>query len=167
MIRIATAADLPLLPAIEVAAGKPFRALGMTAVADDAPPTVADLERYLRDARLWVAVDDAGRPVGYACADVVDGCAHLDQVSIDPQWSGRRIGAALIEEVSVWASRGGHRWLTLTTFAEVPWNAPYYRRLGFEPIPDTEVGPGLRAVRAREAEHGLDAWPRLAMRREC
>ncbi|BFV60853.1 hypothetical protein KCMC57_up59570 [Kitasatospora sp. CMC57] len=48
--------------------------------------------------------------------------------------------------------------LTLTTFAEVPWNAPYYVRCGFEVIEGDEVGPGLRAIRAREAAHGLDRW---------
>ena len=26
--------------------------------------------------------------------------------------------------------------LTLTTFRDVPWNAPWYSRLGFEPAPD-------------------------------
>lgn len=165
MIRSARPADLQFLPAIEVAAGAPFRELGMTVVADDAPPTVADLEPYLAGGRLWVATDPQDVPVGYACADVVDGSAHLEQVSVDPHWAGRRLGAALVEEVARWAARRGDRWLTLTTFTEVPWNAPYYRRLGFEPVPDADIGPGLRAVRAHEAAHGMDAWPRLAMRR--
>ncbi|MGW0043755.1 GNAT family N-acetyltransferase [Rhodococcus sp. NPDC003348] len=174
MIRAATTADLPLLPVIEVAAGEPFRALGMTAVADDAPPTVADLLPFLRAGRLWVATappaSAAGdhrpeRPVGYATAEVVDGRGHLEQVSVDPRWAGRRLGAALIDAVVEWATDRGDRWLTLTTFVDVPWNAPYYRRLGFEPIPEAEIGPGLRAVRAEEAAHGLDAWPRIAMRR--
>jgi GNAT superfamily N-acetyltransferase len=169
MIRAATAADLDLLPAIEVAAGEPFRAIGMAAVADDAPPTVAELEAVLRDGRLWVATasdDEIGdTTVGYVIADVVDGCAHVEQVSVDPRWAGRRLGSELIDEVGRWGVGSGLRWLTLTTFADVPWNGPYYRRLGFEPIPDAEVGPQLRAVRAREAAHGLDAWPRIAMRR--
>lgn len=164
MIRCATAADLTLLPAIEVAAGAPFRDLGMTLVADDAPPTVAELEPALRDGRLWVATV-LGVVAGYAVADVVDGTAHLEQVSVDPRWAGRRLGAELIEEVARWAAERGDRWLTLTTYAEVPWNGPYYRRLGFEPIPDAEVGPQLRAIRAGEAARGLDSWPRIALRR--
>jgi hypothetical protein len=55
--------------------------------------------------------------------------------------------------------------VTLTTFADVPWNGPYYARLGFEVVPDAEAGPGLLEVRRRERAHGLDAWPRLSMRR--
>jgi hypothetical protein len=56
--------------------------------------------------------------------------------------------------------------LTLTTFADVPWNGPCYERLGFRQLTGTELTPGLRAVRAEEAAHGLDEWPRIAMRRE-
>lgn len=55
--------------------------------------------------------------------------------------------------------------LTLTTFADVPWNAPYYARLGFEAVPPERLTPGLRAVRDHEATVGLDAWRRVAMRR--
>jgi hypothetical protein len=47
----------------------------------------------------------------------------------------------------------------------VAWNAPYYERLGFQRLPDAELTPGLVAIRAEEAAHGLDEWPRLAMRR--
>ena len=56
--------------------------------------------------------------------------------------------------------------LTLTTFAEVPWNAPYYARIGFRVLADAELSPGLRAIRAHEAALGLDRWPRVCMRRE-
>lgn len=55
--------------------------------------------------------------------------------------------------------------LTLTTFAYVPWNAPYYARLGFEIIPPDHVAPGLRDVRQHEASAGLDAWPCVVMSR--
>lgn len=164
MIRPAAATDLHLLPAIDGAACAQFRALGMGFVADDPPSTVAELEPSLHAGRLWVATV-GGRIVGYAIADVIDGSAHLEQVSVDPDWAGRRLGAALIDEVARWSVTRGDRWLTLTTYVEVPWNAPYYRRLGFAPVPDAQIGPELRAVRAREAAHGLDAWPRTAMRR--
>jgi hypothetical protein len=54
----------------------------------------------------------------------------------------------------------------LTTFEYVPWNAPYYARLGFRILDDAEVTPGLRAIRRREAESGLDRGPRVCMRRD-
>ncbi|EST37103.1 hypothetical protein N566_14850, partial [Streptomycetaceae bacterium MP113-05] len=56
--------------------------------------------------------------------------------------------------------------LTLTTFADVPWNAPYYERCGFRPLAVHQETPGLRRRRAHEAAAGLDRWPRLCMRRD-
>lgn len=47
-IRPAVPADLPLLQDIERAAGEPFRAVGMAAIADDDPPAIDLLDRYLR-----------------------------------------------------------------------------------------------------------------------
>ena len=56
--------------------------------------------------------------------------------------------------------------MTLTTFTDVPWNAPYYRRLGWTTIDETDLSPGLARVVERETAHGLSRWPRVAMRRE-
>jgi len=37
--------------------------------------------------------------------------------------------------------------MTLTTFADVPWNALYYLTCGFRVLDDAEVTAGLRAIR--------------------
>ncbi|MFC7449241.1 GNAT family N-acetyltransferase [Rhodococcus daqingensis] len=165
MIRSATAADLPHLPAIEVAAGRPFRAVGMDAIADDAPPSVSELAEYQRAGRAWVATGDDDTPIGYALALVLDDSVHVEQVSVDPAHAGQRLGAALIDEIESWAAERSFPWLTLTTFTDVPWNAPYYERLGFRVVPADEMTPGLTAIREREGAHGLDSWPRVTMRR--
>lgn len=55
--------------------------------------------------------------------------------------------------------------LTLTTFAHIPWDAPYYARLGFETISPDQLTPGLREIRRHEASAGLDAWPRVVLSR--
>jgi hypothetical protein len=56
--------------------------------------------------------------------------------------------------------------LVEVTFEHVPWNAPYYRRCGFRVLDEREWTPGLRAIREREAVHGLDRWPRVCMRKD-
>jgi hypothetical protein len=38
----------------------------------------------------------------------------------------------------------------LTIYVDVPWNGPYYERLGFRYLAANEETPGLRAVRERE-----------------
>ena len=50
--------------------------------------------------RAWVAERD-GEVAGYLLAAVVDGCAHVEQVSVDPAHARRRIGAALVDHLAV------------------------------------------------------------------
>ncbi|GAA4977754.1 GNAT family N-acetyltransferase [Kineococcus glutinatus] len=165
MIRLARPQDLPRLRDVERAAGEPFRDLGMDAVADDEPPTTAELAAHRARGRAWVATDEQDVPVGYLLLDVVDGAAHVEQVSVHPAWARRRLGGRLLEAADGWAAEHGLTAVTLTTFADVPWNAPWYARLGFAVVPDEEAGPGLLAVRRHERERGLEAWPRVSMRR--
>jgi GNAT superfamily N-acetyltransferase len=111
-------------------------------------------------------VDDDGVPVAYLLAELVDGNGHVEQVSVHPDHAGKRIGRALIEHAAEWARAQGAPVLTLTTFTEVVWNGPYYEKLGFRLLPEAELTPGLREIRAAEAAHGLDRWPRACMRKE-
>ncbi|MCK7625479.1 GNAT family N-acetyltransferase [Streptomyces sp. RS10V-4] len=167
LLRAPDPADLPALRAVERAAGEAFRTLGMAAVADDEPPPLDLLARYLRAGRLLAAYDPGrpgGAPAGYVLWDPVDGCAHIEQVSVHPERARRGVGRALIDRAE---RDSGRPALTLTTFAGVPWNAPYYARLGFRRLAAAELTPGLRAIRAHEAELGLDRWPRVCMRREA
>ncbi|NIH78858.1 GNAT family N-acetyltransferase [Amycolatopsis viridis] len=156
-IRKPTAADLTRLPEIERSAGECFRGIGMPEIADDVLPTPEDLARY---PYAWVAGEP--EPVAYLVAVPVDGSLHIEQVSVHASWARRGIGRVLIEE----AARAGFPALTLTTFAEVPWNAPYYERCGFVRLDPAALTPGLRRIRAAEAARGLDRWPRVAMRRD-
>jgi GNAT superfamily N-acetyltransferase len=164
VIRPADEDDLRRLQEIEVSAGQAFRGLGMTEVADDDPPSHDVLEEYARAGRAWVAERD-GEVAAYLLAEVVDGAAHVEQVSVHADHAGHGVGRALVEHLAAWARARGLAALTLTTFAEVPWKAPLYARAGFVVVPDDELLPGLRAVRDAEAARGLDRWPRVAMRR--
>lgn len=164
-MREAVEADIPDLREIERDAGEPFARLGMTEIAEDEPPSPETLQSYVRAGRAWV-IDDIDRPVAYLVADIVDGNAHIDQVSVRPEQRGRRLGKQLIDHLVGWARERGLPAVTLTTFTEVPWNGPYYARLGFRTVPPEEQTPGLRAVCAAEAAHGLQRWPRTCMRAE-
>lgn len=165
-IRPARATELESLRDIERAAGRWFRDVGMDMIADDEPPSLAELHRFHRAGRLRVVADGAGGPVAYAVLLPMDGCIHVEQISVHADSARRGIGRALLEDVAVRATAEGVPALTLTTFDEVPWNAPYYERCGFRRLRDDELTPGLREIRAREAELGIDRWPRVCMRRE-
>ncbi|MFD0273491.1 GNAT family N-acetyltransferase [Kitasatospora sp. NPDC127111] len=157
--------ELPLLQEIERAAGRCFRDIGMPEIADDEPLPLDELARYERAGLAWVAVDGSDTPVAYLIADHVDGNLHVEQVSVHPDSARRGVGRSLLEHLAGRAAAHGIPALTLTTFAGVPWNAPYYARCGFQPLDDEVLSPGLREIRTREAAHGLDRWPRVVMHR--
>jgi GNAT superfamily N-acetyltransferase len=140
-----------------------FRDLGMDKVADDDPGSVEELAAFQRAGRALVYPDEHDGPVAYLLLGVIDGYAHVEQVSVHPGHGRRGIGRALIEAADEWGCARDLAGLALTTYAQVPWNAPYYRRLGFHALPGPDVPPGLRAVREHEAARGLDAWPRVVM----
>ncbi|WP_190126781.1 GNAT family N-acetyltransferase [Streptomyces inusitatus] len=170
-VREAEAAELPRLQEIERAAGEAFRGLGMGWIADDEPPALTVLEGFRGEGRAWVAVERAegggdGPPLAYLLHEEVDGAAHIEQVSVHPAAARRGLGRELIEHLEGRARAGGLTALTLTTFTEVPWNAPYYARLGFRALGEGELTEGLRRIRRVEREIGLDRWPRVCMRRE-
>jgi hypothetical protein len=79
--------------------------------------------------------------------------------------AGRGLGAALIEQFAASARAEGRPALTLTTFREVPWNEPYYKRLGFVVVGPADQGPELAALVSREADTIPSNAPRVAMRR--
>ena len=166
-IRPAAPEDLPILQDIERAAGAAFVSVGMPEIAEDAPFTVEVLEAYRAAGRAWVASDHAtpDRPVAYVLVDLLDDGAHVEQVSVHPEAGRRGIGAALIDHVADWARRQPLARLTLTTFREVPWNAPYYRRLGFAEVAPEHWSAALRSLVAHEAELGLDPAKRVVMQR--
>ena len=156
--------DLEQLREIERSAGQAFAEFDMQAIADDEPPSVEALAEYCDSNRLWVATDDQDIPVAYLVAELVDGCAHIEQVSVHSDHAGHGLGRLLIDRLTQWANERGLSALTLTTFSEVPWNRPYYERLGFRVLSPDDLTPGVRAVRQQEAKLGLDAWPRVSMR---
>jgi len=162
-IRPARAAEGGALIDIERATGARFRDVGMPEIADDDPGSVEELARYAEDGRSWVAVDDANTPLAYVLVAVVDGNAHIEQLSVLPAAQGTGLGRALLDHVATWALGRGVPALTLTTFRDVPWNAPLYEHLGFRVLAEPELGPELRALRDSETAHGLDPTIRVCM----
>jgi GNAT superfamily N-acetyltransferase len=174
-IRSARIEDLPLLQDLERAAGECFRMIGMAEIADDEPLPLEELARFQAAGWAWVGVDALGadKPVAYLLAQPLDGNLHIEQVSVHPSHARQGLGRRLIDHVSDQAREhaiepepeSSIEALTLTTFEQVPWNAPYYARCGFVTLSEGELTPGLRAIRNRELRHGLGEWPRVCMRR--
>ncbi len=173
VIRKARLEEIHRLQEIEVAAGAPFRELGMFSIADDDPPSSASLTAAIDRNMCWVYETRTAGVVAYLAAIGLRASLHIEQVSVDPAFARQRYGARLIEHAEQDAAARGYRLLTLTTFTEVPWNAPYYSSLGFQEHHNPELaevlsgeeGPGEEDP----GEEGLGAedWPRIAMAREA
>ena len=160
-VRVASAEDFAGLAALEQAADAVFEQYGMWPL-----PQVGDAaggEVFTGAAAVLVA----GRPpVGFARLELVGGVAHLEQLSVDPASARRGVGTALVRACCDWAVANRFGEVTLTTFAQVPFNAPFYARLGFTVIEDAALPEPLAQLRRHEARIGLDALgPRVAMRR--
>ena len=167
-VRPSSPADGERLRAIERAAGERLREVDLTAIAEDEPMSVDELAVYADAGRSWVAAihgDGAEQVVGYVLVDVVDRAAHVEQISVDPSAQGRGIARALLGRVEEYARTNGLTSLSLTTFRDVPWNAPLYAHLGFRELAPGEVGPELAALVEVEASHGLDPDQRVCMQR--
>jgi GNAT superfamily N-acetyltransferase len=150
------------LQQVERLSGEMFREVGLAEIADDDPPSVDELRAYIGDCRCWIAVD-GDEIVGYLLIEEIDGEAHIEQVSVLPRRQGQGIGRALVDAATNWARARGMRWLTLTTFTDVPWNRPLYEHLGFRVMDEPEIGPELRNLREIEAARGLDPAIRVCM----
>jgi predicted N-acetyltransferase YhbS len=164
-IRLAQPADIPLLPEIERAAARLFAGLGLVQDLDDTR-SIEELERAQKADRLWVVTESSGEPVGFAMAIEVDGLAHLDELDVRPEHGRRGLGTALVETVCEWAKNAGFKAITLSTFRDVSWNAPFYARLGFCILPEDELTEGLLRLWEIEVGWGLPIGKRVMMRRE-
>ncbi len=160
-VRPALTGDLDRIAEVEVAAGTLFAGIGLAEIADD-PVDTDEIGRATADGRVWV-VERRGRIEGWVMAGVVDGEAHLAQVSVAPEAAGLGLGRLLAERVHRWASDQGHASITLTTFVDVAFNGPLYERWGYRTLDADQLGPELAAIRADEDRR----WPHLAGRRQA
>ncbi len=166
-VRPMTRDDIERVQVVEVDAGERFRGEPEARVAAcaDHPPFPADELLAFADAgRAWVATED-GIVVGFVLAEILDGCAHIEEVAVDRAHGDRGYATVLIDAVGRWASERNLAALTLTTFADVPWNRPFYERRGFQVLADDELSDGLRHKVMEEEHLGLPAELRVVMRR--
>ena len=160
---LARAHDLPLIPAIELAAARLLAGLAPASVLGETTTQFA-LRKARRAGRLWVGLS-GDVPVGFAHVVVhEDGVAHLEEVDVHPDHARRGLGRRLVQTVCAWATSRGYHAVTLTTFRQPPWNMPFYAGLGFVPVAPDRVGAALRAVIDDETRRGLDPARRVVMR---
>ncbi|MFT5686055.1 MAG: GNAT superfamily N-acetyltransferase [Myxococcota bacterium] len=144
-IRTARPEDVALLPDIERAAAQLFVAAGIGGVVS--VMSIADLEIARTAGGLLVAVDDGDVPVGFAVVKTLGVGTHLCEMDVHPNHGRRGLGGALLRACIAWADG---RPVTLTTYADLPWNAPFYARHGFVAVPVGDWDDALRRLAVAE-----------------
>ena len=165
-VRLAEPTDAPELPIIEHDAAQVFRAVeGLEWIAREAAGGGETYLDLVEAGTVWVA-DAGGVLCGFLAARVEGEEFHIVELSVRRSQQRRGVARALIERAALEARRLALSALTLTTFRDVPWNAPLYRHLGYRDLAEDELGPELRRLRDDEAAHGLDPSRRVCMRRD-
>jgi len=165
-IRLARRGEAGRIADIEVAAIPKFHTL--PDFEKQFVGVVARLEKYtpfVEGGRAFVAVNEWDWPIGFSAVDEMDSEAYLAELAVDFDHQGRGLGRRLISAACDWARHAGFTSILLSTFKDVPWNAPYYARQGFRILEPAELSkPGIRRQRAHEAEF-LDMNTRVFMRK--
>lgn len=151
-IRLAEKAELLLLQAIERAADKLFPA-GRLPDPDDVMP-LAELAKAQDHGLLLVAVW-AGAIAGFAVSQVSGDLLHLAEMAVHPDYGRRGIGTRLLTAVIQQAVDRDLSGITLTTFQDLPWNAPFYEKRGFRTLSNSELNPRLRDILNQEESLGM------------
>ena len=156
--------DLARLPAIELAAARLLEGHAPESVLNETTSAEA-FKTAQREGRLWVVLaDDVA--VGFAHAELIErGALHLAEIDVVPEHGRRGLGTKLVQQVCEWAAGNGYAFVTLITFTDVPWNMPFYARLGFRAIEPKRVSAALRVLVEDETRRGLDRSKRIVMRR--
>ncbi len=162
-LRRARTEELAVLPEIEHLAAQQFLESAHPFIAQAEAQTLAQLQEYQRHGGVWVAATARGEIAAFALSKEVDGTAYLAELDVHPAHARQGLGRALFEVLKRQARERGYPSVLLTTFRDVPWNAPNYERWGFRIMRDDEVGPGLRAIREHETRTGLPAASRVCM----
>ncbi|MCH9647613.1 MAG: GNAT family N-acetyltransferase [Deltaproteobacteria bacterium] len=161
-IRLGRLDEVKRIIEIEDLAGERYADVGL-------PPDLEGLSHEevveaLEEKMLWVVVDDE-TPVGFALGWLRPNAMHLRELDVHPAWMGRGLGRGLVDHVSREAQDRDLSTVTLTTFRDVPWNAPLYRHWGFSEVEDSKLPAWLREIRQEEDDGELGQWPRVAMAR--
>ena len=147
------AATLPYLPhlvRIEKAAATMFPLEDLPEPLRSNHTSLADFKHAQDDNLLWVAIDDSNTPIAFLLADIIDGCLHIAEFDVHPDYGNRGIGTQLLKYVLLVAAQRSFPAVILTTFEHLPWNASFYAHHGFTILSDNLIGTEFMEILKRE-----------------
>lgn len=164
--------DIEVLQAIEASAAQLFLESPYPELAGFEP---FDHERYITHLKLGDPVflglveTETGQftKAGFAVAGPLAGGLHLFELSVHTDWQGMGLGGHLLHHLQRRALQCGFGQITLTTYRSLPWNGPFYERMGFSYLETSQQPPEIYDLLQREIASGANAEDRCAMRWEA
>ncbi|WP_246318750.1 GNAT family N-acetyltransferase [Peteryoungia desertarenae] len=149
---------------VELAAFETLRVAGAVSGQPEAS-TEEELERYLEDDLLLIALSADDAVIGYAGAYGVpeEACLHLGEIDVHPDHQGQGIGRRLVSALMDEARERGMLQASLTTDRLAPFNAGFYQAMGFVMRDGADCPPRLAGLLQMESAKGLDPKRRCAM----
>ncbi|MFC4171204.1 GNAT family N-acetyltransferase [Microvirga sp. GCM10011540] len=162
-IRLGRIDDLDRLAEVERSAAITyFAALGTVPDPSEVvPPRI--LTACCDAGLLWVAADRHDVPVGFLAAQTVDLCLFVKEMSVAREHQGAGLGRRLMQAAMDHAREASFPAAALTTDRLIPFNGPFYERLGFVAVPVGQASPGLRNLLESEIAAGFDPARRILM----
>ena len=162
VIRPSTTAEIFRLQEIERAAAELFRDTGLIDIDRMAVVSLTDHIAAITAGLSFVCEVD-GRIAGFAIGERQEGDAYLHELDVDPAFQKRGVGATLVRAFVDAARTRGARDIYLATFRDPPWNAPFYRKLGFHDVARADYLPWMSALEEGQAAF-LDLSTRVFMK---
>lgn len=164
-IRTALSGDLEYLPNIERSAAQIFKqSHELSWVADDKSQPISLHQSCIQTGNSWVAVHN-NESIGFINGVEHNNTFHICELSVSNDWQNKGIGSSLLNYIEEIMCERGISALTLITFKNIPWNAPFYESKGFTVIDDNDLSLFLIDILEEEAEAGLDIQARCAMQK--
>ena len=176
-IRLARKGDMKAIKEIELKSAVRFKGTGLIDDLLDHHFEQGLLKELIGDGQVWVAEQilcdnqpassktaSASAPVGFAIATVLGPVAYLEEVDVLPSHGRKGLGRRLVETVAEWARGRNFPHLTLSTFVNIAWNAPFYSTMGFEKLPKSQWSKEIEEIYVLEQKLGLPVEERTFMR---
>lgn len=162
LIRLATADEIPLLTEVELSAETAFKIFKDYRSSGRTVPQKL-LESMATDKKLWVAVDEQDKPVGFVGCENMDNILYIHEIDVAHSFQKQGIGRRLMLTVIDHAKQENYPAIGLTTSRDAAWNKPFYATLGFVEIVDDREYPDLYKQLQKEIGEGASASIRCAM----
>jgi len=162
-LRSTQVADIFRLQQIERTAAEMFRGSGLIDIDLMSVTSMHDHIACIETGISIVAEID-GRIAGFVIGELHGNVAYLRELDVDPAFQKRGAGATLVLAFADRARADGATATYLSTFRTPPWNAPFYRKLGFSDVARADYLYWMHEIEAAQAVF-LDLSTRVFMKR--